>query len=336
MQSPAWGRFKSITGWKAEFLDAPASKRGPRQALLLSKKIPASDRRMYYLPRGPDITPQSSDRLVIFLNRLKKHVIANQGILLRVDPNIEEDQAIANMFVAEGFKALKKKWSFWNAPKFVFWLELPKSHEQLFSSLTPKMRTKIRYPHKHGVSFFQGDSHELEHFSALMAETAHYKGIGVHGRAYYQRLYASLQASDMARFFFAKHEGRYISTAMAVKYGCVAWLLYFASSRKHAALRPNHALVWEMLQWAIANGCTRFDFRGTATDDPPDPKNSGYGVYQFKKSFGPRFVRTMGYFDYVVHPLFYRMFRVAEDYCIPGLFECFAQGRKLKSHLFTR
>jgi lipid II:glycine glycyltransferase (peptidoglycan interpeptide bridge formation enzyme) len=72
-----------------------------------------------------------------------------------------------------------------------------------------------------------------------------------------------------------------------------------------------------MIKWAHGLGCERYDFRGTATGDPPSEDDPGYGVYKFKQSFGPEFTRLTGYYDLVQRPLLYRAFRMTEDHLLP-------------------
>jgi hypothetical protein len=67
-----------------------------------------------------------------------------------------------------------------------------------------------------------------------------------------------------------------------------------------------------MIRWAIAHGCTLYDFGGTGTGDPPKESDKGYGVYQFKRSFGAEIVRWYGYADRPFRPARYAGFRLME------------------------
>jgi hypothetical protein len=67
-----------------------------------------------------------------------------------------------------------------------------------------------------------------------------------------------------------------------------------------------------MLRWAMAQGCTTYDFGGTGTSYPPQETDKGYGVYQFKQSFGAQIVRWYGYADCVFAPARYTAFRLLE------------------------
>jgi lipid II:glycine glycyltransferase (peptidoglycan interpeptide bridge formation enzyme) len=122
------------------------------------------------------------------------------------------------------------------------------------------------------------------------------------------------------QLFLGRFEGAVITAGVSVSYGKKAWLMYAASTPESYKLRANRTLQWEMIKWAHAHGCERYDFRGTACNDPPSPEDPGYGVYEFKKSFGPEYVRLVGYYDLVTRPLLYRMFRFAEEKLLPAAY----------------
>jgi len=73
-------------------------------------------------------------------------------------------------------------------------------------------------------------------------------------------------------------------------------------------------------------------FVGTATDDPPSPADPGYGVYEFKKSFGPDFIRLAGYYDYILYKPLYSILIYAEKYILPFLHK----GLVLYSKVFKK
>jgi len=90
-----------------------------------------------------------------------------------------------------------------------------------------------------------------------------------------------------------------------------------------------------MIKWAAERGCLRYDLRGTATDDPPRPSDPGYGVYRFKKSFNPDFIRTAGYYDLVVDSMLYRTFRILEDRLLPHAVEAANKMMRYRDRLMN-
>jgi len=330
MQSFCWGCFKQQTGWEPVYLMAIEDDEVKGASLLLSKSLPLVKKLIYYLPRGPVVDFHNNVTFLFLMNNIKKYVKDNDGIFLRTDPYLKDTIENNSLYEQIGFKKSDRKWSLWNCPRFVFWLNMGSGIEELFKKLSTKIRNQIRYPHKRGVEFIKGDLSDIKEFYSLMVGTAFQKGIGLHDINYYKELYKTLSDASIAQLFLAKHEGKAIATGISLAYGKRAWLLYLASSSEHFRLRPNRALQWEMIKWAAEQGCEVYDFRGTAADDPPDPKDPGFGVYEFKKSFGPEYVRLVGYYDFVVNRPIYLLFIFAEYYLFPLVAKGLVELSKLK------
>jgi hypothetical protein len=70
------------------------------------------------------------------------------------------------------------------------------------------------------------------------------------------------------RLFIAEHETRPVAAAVFHAYRDTVDLLYNGSDESVRDLRPNFALYWHAVRWAIENGYTRFDW-GEAQDGGP-------------------------------------------------------------------
>ena len=330
MQSFSWGKFKEKEGWEPAFFMAMDYGIIKGIALILSKSLPVIKKSIYYLPRGPVVDPDDSKTLLFLLQNLVRHISENNGIFLRADPYLSKSKAYDSLFKDAGFRKLPKEWSYWNAPRFVFWLKLDVGSDGILKKMAKKKRYEIRSATKKGIRFIRGDISDIQDFHALMIETADRKQIGVHNSDYYSNLLSAFKGSPKAQLFLAKYKDKTVAAGISLIYGKRAWLMHIASSTKNTHLPSSRALQWEMILWAIENGCDLYDFRGTAVDDPPDPDNPGYGVYKFKKSFGPEYIRTAGYYDFIGNKLFYSFFSIAEHYLLP----LFVDGAMKISHLW--
>jgi lipid II:glycine glycyltransferase (peptidoglycan interpeptide bridge formation enzyme) len=322
MQSWAWGAFRAGLGWEPIRLMAFREDRPCGAMQVLRKRLPGGFA-VLCAPRGPVADPADGEVLAALFAAARR--LPGLAASLRLDPYWTEDAPSA--LSAAGALLLPETWSYWNAPKYVFWLDLDPGLEVLSKRLASSQRSEIRYPAKHGVTFTRGDASDVGAFHALMAETARHKGIACHGQDYYRGLLEGFGALGMADLVFAEFEGKKIATGLTVRYGDKAWLMYAASDKDHYHLRANRALQWEMIRAAAEAGCRRYDFRGTATGNPPDPKDPGYGVYEFKKSFGPEFVSLVGYCDVVFQPLLHRIFRFAETRGLPMAYDLYKKFR---------
>jgi len=320
MQSYAWGELQRHSGWQPHYVLLRDGNSILGTALLLSRKIPLLGKRIFYAPRGPVFDYTDRNIRALFMKELYNFITREFGVFVRFDPYIEAEADTEVLLKNDLLTRVPRDWSYWNAPRLVLWLDLRTDEDTLFKRMNSTCRNEVRAGYKKGVEFSLGGVEDLDDFYRLMVSTGQHKGIAVHDRDYYKRLYEIINGSASLELFLGKFGGKVIAAGISVKYGNRAWLLYAASDREYYKLRPNRTLQWEMIKWAHAEGCIRYDFRGTATSDPPSPDDPGYGVYEFKKSFGPEFTRLTGYYDLVANQSFYNLFRFAEEKVLPKVY----------------
>jgi serine/alanine adding enzyme len=95
------------------------------------------------------------------------------------------------------------------------------------------------------------------------------------------------------RVFLVEHERRVIAGGLFHVFGDTVELLYNGSDRDSLALRPNHALYWEVMRWAIARGIGRFDFGDAPADSSLGRFKAQWGsepveeyIYEFRPGGG--------------------------------------------------
>jgi lipid II:glycine glycyltransferase (peptidoglycan interpeptide bridge formation enzyme) len=274
----------------------------------------------FYAPRGPVAGLDDTTALYALLAGIREHLVEPNGIFARFDPYWERSHCALFTDPAAPTRVVPRDWSSWNAPRFVFWLDVHGTEDDMMRKLSSTCRNEVRKGYKNNVEFSLGHAGDLNEFHRLMTITGGHKGIAFRDASYYRDLIDALNRSATAQLFVGKFEGSMITTGMSIRYGHKAWLMYAASDPAHYKLRANRTLQWEMIKWALATGCTRYDFRGTATNDPPTPNDPGLGVYEFKKSFGPEFTRLSGYHDLVARAFRHRVLRYAEDRLLPYVY----------------
>jgi lipid II:glycine glycyltransferase (peptidoglycan interpeptide bridge formation enzyme) len=330
MQCYAWGDFQRQLGWKPHYCVLKDQDGIRGAALLLSRSVPGAGR-VFNAPRGPVVDISDQQTTATLLSHISSYVKQQGGIFMRCDPYWTETDVNGTQLPAE-YHRVPRDWSYWNAPRFVFWLDLNPGEEPIMMLMAGNNRNQIRKGYKVGVEFKLGTDEDLEDFYRMMVLTGQQKGIAFHSPDYYRKLYATVNASAKVQLFLGRLNGDVVTAGMSVIYGKKAWLLYAASAPQHYKLRVNRTLQWEMVRWAIAQGCERYDFRGTATNDPPSTEDPGYGVYEFKRSFMPEFTRLAGYYDSVQRPLRYKMFRLAEERMLPLAYRVKTWLQDRKSH----
>jgi lipid II:glycine glycyltransferase (peptidoglycan interpeptide bridge formation enzyme) len=162
----------------------------------------------------------------------------------------------------------------------------------------------------------QGGEADLPTFYTLSQLTAARDGFGTHSLAYYRAAF-DLFGPEQVALLLAEFEGEALAGLMVFCQGQDAYYFYGASSNNQRHLMPAYLLQWAAMRWAKARGCTRYDLWGiphapTATLEAEFEQRSDglWGVYRFKRGFGGAVVHSPGAFDFVYHPLLYRLYRL--------------------------
>lgn len=311
-QSYEWGEIRRAHGWDPIYLALTDGKEWMAAALILTKRIPGNLGTIFYSPRGPiaknweGVVPQLRDAARTLARE-------RNALFWRIEPpTTVDDLESAKELSKAGFSSILQEWSYWNRPKYEMQLNIAEGETAAFGKLTSKIRTKVRHASKRGVVIEEGcGEQDLESFYRLLQDTGMKKRIPVRRLDYFQTLYQIFVKSGMGRLFIARKEGAPVAAGLTVRFGSMATLLYL--SNDYSMQRAGWAVQWEMLRWAMAQGCTIYDFGGTGTTYPPQETDKGYGVYQFKQSFGAQIIRWYGYADYVYAPVRYAAFRLIEN-----------------------
>jgi lipid II:glycine glycyltransferase (peptidoglycan interpeptide bridge formation enzyme) len=195
-------------------------------------------------------------------------------------------------------------------------LAIDRSDDELLAGMKPKWRYNVKLAEKKGVTVESEGSSGLSDFYALYETTASRDKIAIHPRSYYERLF-SLEPTNLAeprpdlRLWMARYEGRALAAIITVFYRGEATYLYGASSDEHRNLMPAYALQWSAIRAAREAGCVSYDFYGIPPVDDPDHPMSG--LYRFKTGFGGQVRHYAGAWDYVLRPLPYHGWRLAEQ-----------------------
>jgi peptidoglycan pentaglycine glycine transferase (the first glycine) len=334
MQSYAWGEFQAAAGWRVDRLAMQIDGRIVSAASLMSRGVPVIGPRIFYAPRGPVFESGHSSVRKTFLRELGAFARARNGLAVRCDPYVREsDEDLGS--IAEWIDT-GQEWSFWNGPRFVLWLDLCAEEDVLLKAMDRNCQRDIRAGYKRNVDFTMGTRDDIPEFYQMLVSMSSTKGIAAHPESYYASLFDTLSTSCKVGLFFARLEGKRISTGMSIAFGDRAWLLYAASDKDYFKLRVNRNVQWEMIKWARDLGCSRYDFRGTGTGDPPLLTDSGFGVFEFKRSFGPTFTRLAGYFDIASPSPLYRLARFVEDRGIPWAYDVKVKLDALRTRSLSR
>lgn len=327
-QSYEWGEIRRAHGWEPAYLALESGGEWRAAAVILKRRLPSGLGTILYSPRGP-IVQTWEGVLPALVESVRQLARECKGLFWRVEPPLLADDSQSAHHVSQaGFTQLAQEWSYWNRPKYEMQLSIAEGEAAVFARLGSKIRTKIRHASKRGVLIEEGcGEHDLESFYRLLKNTGLKKRIPVRSLEYFHTLYRTLVKSGMGRLFLARKDAVPVAAGLSVRFGHMATLLYL--SNDYSMQRAGWAVQWEMLRWAMAQGCTTYDFGGTGTSYPPQETDKGYGVYQFKQSFGAHIARWYGYADYVFRPASYAGFRLIERNLPYGERVCIEWPKKL-------
>jgi peptidoglycan pentaglycine glycine transferase (the first glycine) len=306
LQSFEWGKVKK--DWQPFHLLIEADGQPAAAISILKRTIPVIGKAIFYAPRGP-VGDIHDEALMDYLFSQVQYLARQQkAIFLKIDPDVPVSDtqflqylqsrkfSYAGKGKGEGFEGIQ--------PKFVFRLDIRPDIDTLFQNLHQKTRYNIRLAQRKGVTIRQDcDEKDLPDFYRILKETTERDNFLVRSYSYFETLWQELAPKGYLKLFMAEYEGQPIAGTLAFLYGDKAWYIYGASSNEHRNVMPNYLIQWTMIEWAKANNCTMYDFRGVSGDLSED--NPLYGLYRFKKGFNGEFTEFIGEFDRVYSGFWY-------------------------------
>jgi serine/alanine adding enzyme len=328
LQSFGWGSLKQQVGWQARRV-LVVGQAGPRAGaqLLVRQRLGFS---AAYVPRGP-LFADSWEVNALLLAALDRIARSNRAVFLRLEPNVLEDDPQAgelhSALLIEGFRPATPL-----QPRTSLHLDISPAPEQLLAAMSKGHRADIRRAAREGVAVRSGQgAADLDAFYAIMEQTGARAGFAIHSRAYYQAAWdlfggaTDRGPAEAVQLFLAEQNGATVAACMLFAWAGAALYLYGGSTEAGLKSGANHALQWQAIQWARAQGCRLYDFWGVpdqfglaaqATDpaerarlEEQARRDPLYGVFRFKKGFGGQVTRYLPAYDRVYIPPLYALWQ---------------------------
>ena len=122
---------------------------------------------------------------------------------------------------------------------------------------------------------------------------------------YHDSLQKKISQIDSLRERFGKEVP--LSCSLFIHYGKEVIYLVGASEYEQRVFKGPYATQWYMIRKALQEGCTRYNFYGISGCF--QPKEEGYGVFDFKRGFNAVVEEYIGNFILPVKPSVYRLYR---------------------------
>lgn len=306
LQCFAWGEAKRATGWEPFRLRLCDSGHTVALAQVLRRRLPLPGLCVLYVPKGPLLAAGCSGRRGEVLEALKCFARRQRAVFLKTDADIPiTDAAAMRALIRAGFRPSPEQIQIRNSVV----IDLRPEPDELLARMHAEWRRKVRLAARRGVVVRPGGLDDLPHFYDMYLQTGRRDGFVVRPYAYYASIWQPFLQEGLAHLLLAEVEGETIAGVMLFRFGRRAWYLYGADTRKRHKLMPNYLLQWEAMCWARAQGCTEYDLWGAP--DRLTPEDPLWGVWEFKRGFGGRFVARLGAWDYAVLPPLYYLWLFA-------------------------
>ncbi len=318
LQSWEWGQVKGQTEWTAERYALVDSDKKPLAAFqfLWRQPIAYLPLRVAYVPKGPVVDWNNS---LVVKETLRQIIALAQRrlcLFVKIDPDLREDGEAGRSLLAI---LRNDMWRF-SADQIQFkntgFSDLVGGEETLLEGMKQKWRYNVRLAEKRGIRIRQAGADDLRAFYDLYAETSQRDGFLIRPFDYYRTTWqrfldAQSQLGNPAGgvLLLAEHveETLPIAGVFLMRHFNSTVYLNGASSERRRRDMPNYLLQWEAMRWALAQGCTIYDWWGAPTNID-DLDDSMQGVWQFKQGFGAEFQAHIGAWDYPVSQVGYKLY----------------------------
>ncbi len=304
LQTSHWAALKAPT-WTAEHLLWGDQEEPLAAATVLCRRLGRLPVRILYAPKGPVVArPALWEEQLAFLEGYARR---RGALFIKIDPDIDRDSeegaGLLERLQARGWVFSGDQIQFRNT----MLTDLSVGEEALLAAMKQKTRYNLRLAERRGVAV--RPSADFGAFYALYEETAARDGFLIRPRSYYLAVMERMQGHGLGQLLLAEADGESVAGVFLFRLGPTAWYFYGASSERQRQLMPNYLLQWEAMRWALAQGCTLYDWWGAP--DELDASESMWGVYRFKEGFGGHFQRWIGAWDYAPRPSAYRLYTEA-------------------------
>lgn len=159
--------------------------------------------------------------------------------------------------------------------KVAMTLTLRSSVEEQWQAIDRKVRNQVRKAEKSSVAVEAGGLERLEAFYGVFARNMRDLGTPVFGVELFAE--ALKTYPERTRVFVARYRGDVVAGSILHWRGDSLEVIWASALRESNAVCANVLLYWHMLQFAIGQGCARFEF-GRCTPNE--------GPFHFKKQWG--------------------------------------------------
>jgi hypothetical protein len=324
-QSLAWGAHRARTGWRIHHLEL-----GDGSAVLaLGRPWPLLGGGRLYVPKGPVAAGAAATVIAERLSAVAGWARAVGYDTILADAEIPAMSGYPAALAALGFRQAEEVGP--SRHRVATPIPSGAADDVLLASIATTTRQLIRAAERRGMRIVRHDAAAaatpgpgfeappsehadeaaaaaFERFHSLLATTGERRGFAIGPRSVALAWWhAALAAGHLAFLEARSADGTYLGAAIFYRNG---ERLTYAHSGDVVALRrvepgASRLLLWRALQLAAREGRSELDLGGVdvaGARSEPRPGDGMYGLLEFKRSFGGRWVELSGAHERVLRP----------------------------------
>lgn len=266
--------------------------------------IPHTNMTVGYMPRT-----QIPSKLV--LDEVQREANKRKAIFIKMEPYVRKD-SVEGDGAFEKFCFLTTPSSHPMFPQWTQMLDLTKSEEELAAAMKSKWRYNMGLAERKAVVVREMTNDEgFEHFAKLYFETTGRQDYSGHTRHYHKVIFDTLKGS-MSHILIAFYNNVPLSAYHLLLFNGILYYPYGGSAIIHRDVMASNLLMWEAIRFGKNHGAHTFDMWGSLGPDYDRNAGGWAGFSRFKEGYGTEFVEFIGSYDYVLSPVLYRVYNVAD------------------------
>ncbi len=323
MQSWEWGEFRIKTGISVFRIMHYES--GTRNNYLQIEKRKLPLKKCYFYVAGARLEHKAYN-LMLLLKNLKELAKKEKAIFLKWESLNKSGIKNQELRKIRFIKSNNIQ------PKDTLVLDIALPEQELLKGFHHKHRYNIRLAEKRGINVKKIETEEeFENFYKLIKKTDERKHTKSFSKKYYKELFT---LSRNSRFKLTEDGsllglkvvflGAYLKNILIAGLVLVVWnkdatYLIGASDYKYRKYMAPHLLQWEAIKLAKLLGAQKYDFWGVIKREGFENKKEfehhrWAGITRFKMGFGGKITTYVSAYDYILSPIWYKMYRIAKKF----------------------
>jgi peptidoglycan pentaglycine glycine transferase (the first glycine) len=319
MQSWAWGVFKSPTNDPVR-VKCIYDKDRSFVFTIFIKKLPIFNVMYGYIPKF------ASDQII---QQLKTDFYQKLGYLTRNDLNLKfllYEPNASYGHDSSAFKSMRRQAQSIQ-PNETDIIILNGTDNEMLERMDKGTRYEIRKAIKNDCRVFPvgwtgnigEDKKTVKRFFSVMQSIYDRTNYVMYGEDYFLQAFNIMGSDKLCRIFFVQMGGQDVGAMMHYMDVDTVYEVYGGANHLGRKLSANYLLKWEAMKYSRDEGFLKFDQWGVAPQVIDVNNNRRhfkrdhplYNISKFKSGFGGQYTEYIGQWAYIIHPLWFRLYRIA-------------------------